>query len=98
MDMDKIKVINHIGSCCFYIAVIFFITGFIASFVPGGERDYFIILSVLFIVSIFTVNKKAIKVISLILFILTVLTAYDGHKKGIEYQKFVEESKSSKIP
>lgn len=70
----------------FWLAVLFSILGYVITFCPGAECEWFLIVAGLSIAGLF-IPKKPYQIAAALLLLFALTQAYIGYQRGIEYNK-----------
>jgi len=62
------------------------ILGSLITFIPGAERNWFLVVAGLSIPGFF-ISKRSFRIAAMLLFLLALGCAYSGHRRGIEYHE-----------
>lgn len=79
----------------FWLAVLLGVLGCIITFVPGGECQWFSIVATLSVFGLF-IPKFFYRGSATLLLILSVMAAFHGHQRGIEYRQWLATRQATK--
>ncbi len=82
-------ILSGIALNLFRVGVVHFFLGLLISFVPGSEKPWFIVTSVL--VSFGLVGPwRPYRIAAIVFLVLSIIGVMNGHKRGIEYRNRME--------
>ncbi len=89
---------NVVATVAFIVGIFLLVLVSLTTFVPGAEKGAYSFLVIVFLVPIFLSQRKILRVISLVLCIVSVAGSIQGHKRGIEYEEFIQRNDSHFSP
>ncbi len=79
----------------FWAGCVLFALGQVISFYPGAERGWFVLAGLL-CMSGLLIRGKTYRIASIILVCLSTVVAVAGHRRGIDYRKWLETQKQQR--
>jgi hypothetical protein len=77
----------------FWLGTMWFALGLVIDCVPGGEESWFVVAAALTAFGLL-IPRWWSRFAALGLVVLSILAAFDGHKRGIEYHQFLERKRA----
>jgi len=72
----------------FWLAVLFAVLGYVITFVPGAECNWFLMVAALSVAGLF-IPKSAYRVATALILIMALTSAYDGYRHGVKYRQWL---------